>query len=157
MTQVEIGFWLTFTRTEQPLKILIIAFLALSPFIARGDSQQFTVSVALTTHDVPVYLSLLNGQLDLKLPVRTLSDYSASIAPSNEFSEGIDVHYRGVVRTVTYRIAKSEIGEVTFSFVSGNKELASAICEQAHSYSKVIVSARALTNCRTDLLESVET
>ena len=115
------------------------------------------MSLALTTHDVPTYLSLLNDRLGLKLPVKTLSDYSASIARGNEFSDNIDVHYQGVIREVKYTIAKSEIGEITFTLISGNKEISSAICEQAIWYAKTFASARAVNNCRVELLESVKT
>ena len=138
------------------MKRLAIVILALLPFLAIGQSQLFETSIALESRDVPALLSLLNQQLGLRLPAKVLSDYAASIAANNEFSEGIDVHFQGVVRTVTYEIAKSEIGEVTFSFVTFSKELATAICQQMDEFSQITDSARALTNCKSDLLESIK-
>ena len=138
------------------MKRLAIVILALLPLLAIGQSQSFETSIALETRDVPALLSLLNQQLGLRLPAKVLSDYAASIAANNEFSEGIDVHFQGVVRTVTYEIAKSEIGEVTFSFVIFSKELATAICQQMDEFSQITDSARALTNCKSDLLESIK-
>ncbi len=138
------------------MKRLAIVILALLPFLAIGQSQLFETSIALESRDVPALLSLLNQQLGLRLPVKVLSDYAASIAANNEFSEGIDVHFQGVVRTVTYEIDKSEIGEVTFSFVIFSKELATAICQQMDEFSQITDSARALTNCKSDLLESIK-
>ncbi len=137
------------------MKRCAIVILALLPFLAIGESQSFEASIALKSRDVPAFLWLLNQQLGLRLPTKILSDYAASIAANNEFSEGIDVHFQGTVRTVTYEITKSAIGEVTFSFVSISKELATAICQQMDEYSQITDSARALTNCKSDLLESI--
>ena len=137
------------------MKRCVIVILALLPFLANGELQTFETSIALKSRDVPALLSLLNEQLGLRLPTKDLSDYAESIAANNEFSEGIDVHFRGTVRTVTYQIGKSDSGEVEFSFISFSKELATAICQQMDEYSQITDSARALTNCKSDLLESI--
>lgn len=138
------------------MNLCALVFLALLPFIANGESQTFEASIALQSRDVPALLSLLNEHLGLRLPTKDLSDYAESISPQNEFSESIDVHFRGTVRTVAYQIAKSDSGEVELSFVSFSKELATAICQEMDEYSQITNTARALTNCKSDLQESVK-
>lgn len=138
-------------------RCMTLLLLALLPVLASGESRPYAVSVALTTSSVPAYLTLLNEQLGLRLPVKVLSDYSASIAANNEYSDSVDVHYRGAVRTARYQISKSEVGEITFSLSTFGKELAAAICEQMEWYARTTISARALTDCKTAFLEHVKT
>ncbi len=137
------------------LKSFTIMMFALLPLLAVGESSRFEASIALKVHDVPAFLSMLNERLGLRLPTKDLSDYAESIAADNEFSEGIDVHFRGTVRTVTYQIAKSNADEVRFSFESFSKELANAICQQMDEYSRINESARALKNCNSFSPESI--
>lgn len=137
------------------MKKYVIVFVALLPHLAIGNSQTFEVSIALTARDVPAYLSLLNTKVGLRLPTKVLSDYAESIAVDNEFSDRIDVHFQGGVHTVLYQIAKTDSGEVYFSFMSLSKEIAAAICQQMDEFSHTTESARALTNCKLDLLESI--
>lgn len=134
--------------------LIVFAFL---PLVAGAESPRFDASMTLKVHDVPAYLSLLNERLGLRLHTRDLSDYTASIAVGNNYSEGVDIHFRGVVRKVTFKIAKSEIGEIDLSFDSFNKELAKAICEQMVEFARTSDSTDAPKTCRYDLFETIST
>jgi hypothetical protein len=99
--------------------------------------------------------SLLNEMVGLRFPKKILSDYAESIAVNNEFSELIDIHFQGTARTSIYQIVNSDTGEVHISFMSLSKEVAAAICQQMEEVSQTTGSARALMNCKADLLESL--
>ena len=139
------------------MKISALIVLALLPILAGAESSRFDASMTLKVRDVPALLSLLNERLGLRIHEKVLSDYTASIAVGNEYSEGIDVHFRGIVLTVTFRIAKSVIGEIDVSFESFNKELAKAICEQMFESTQMGDSTDAPIACRYDLLETIST
>ncbi len=119
-------------------KTLIIFLFVILPNILLGESRQYDASMNIELDDVRPFIVQLNKQLGLKLNAKVLSDYAKSIAVGNDFSESLDVHYRGTVLTITYEIRKKHPESTKFYFFSYNRYLIDDIRLQMKSFPKIV-------------------
>lgn len=127
---------------------IAIILTASLPYYASAESLRHEAAVDLEVVYFPKILSLLNEDLGLKLPTKVISEHAVSLGPGSMHSARIDVHFRGTVRAVIYKIAKYDSGRVRLSFETFSKDVAQAICEKLIEYSAIDSSIRASEGCR---------
>ena len=117
-------------------KILAVCLYLVLWSISSGASQQHAALIKIDLDDVRPFILQTNEQLGLRLNAKVLSDYASSIAVGNVFSEPLDVQYRGIVFTITYKIRKGDPDSIYLYFFSFNREFIGDIRRQMKAFSE---------------------
>ncbi len=130
----------TWRKLANPLDVmpkLLAVWLCLVLWsISSGASEQHAALIKIDLDDVRPFILQTNGQLGTRLDAKIFSDYARSIAVGNVFSEPLDVEYRGIVFTITYRIRKEDPDSIYLYFFSSNRAFIGDIRTQMKVFSE---------------------
>ncbi len=132
-------------------------FLAFGLSACTEDApSEYDVSMTLTVEQVPAFLSRLNEDLSLEMPVPIYTDFAEALPRYNDFAEPLPVEFEGRRHLIVYRNTKSPSGEITLSIESKSFSLAQSVCQQMREFARDNDSSRALSDCSSKILATVE-
>ena len=118
--------------------------------------SEYDVSMTLTVEQVPAFLSQVNEELRLGMPVPIYTDFAEALPRYNNFAEPLPVEFEEQRHVIVYRNAKSPSGEITLAIKSKSFSLAQAVCRQMTEFARDNESSRALSDCESNALAPFE-
>ena len=139
------------------IKMVLAALLAFGLSACSEETpSKYAVSMTLQVEQVPQFLTQLNENTGLEMPVPIYTDFAEALPRYNDFAEPLPVEFRGHRHLIVYRNAKSPSGEITLSVDSTSLDLARAVCQQMSEFARNNDLVRALSDCDSKVLAPFE-